>query len=136
MGKYERIAFDLLESALGDRFVRDDSRIFSFGPDAGTGEVDGTIDGQIAVQIGAGSQRQIRGDLLDLMWHPLPLKLLVLVDSQQHSAATPLRQSATIMARSRLHGAVVRLAGTPSEPLVDVDLLAGAGVRGGVDRRV
>ena len=40
MGKYEQIAIELLQAAFGDRFVRDDSRIFSFGPDAGTGEVE------------------------------------------------------------------------------------------------
>lgn len=124
MGKYERLVFEVLELAFGDRWVRDDTRIFSFGPDAGTGKVDGTIEGNIAVQVAAGSQKQIRGDLLDLMWHPLRLKLLVLVDSQQHGAATSVRQAATVMASSELHGAVVRLAGTPSEPFVDVDLLA------------
>lgn len=58
------------------------------------------------------------------MWHPLPLKLMVLVDSQKHSAATPVRQAASVMASAGMHGALVRLVGTASEPLVDVDLLA------------
>lgn len=124
VGKYEQVAFEVLELAFGDLWVRDDTRIFSFGPGAGTGEVDGTLDGNIVVQVAAGSQKQIRGDLLDLMWHPLPLKLLVLVDSQKHSAATSVRQAGVVMASSGLQGAVVRLAVTPSEPLVDVDLLA------------
>lgn len=124
VGKYERVAFEVLELAFGDRWHRDDTRVFSFGPGAGTGEVSGTLDGQIAVQVAAGSQKQIRGDLLDLMWHPLPLKLLILVDSEKRNAGTPVRQAATIMAGAGVAGAVVRLAGTPSEPLVDVDLLA------------
>lgn len=29
MGKHEDLAIDLLEAAFGDRFVRDDTRIFS-----------------------------------------------------------------------------------------------------------
>jgi hypothetical protein len=124
MGKYERLAIGLLESAFGDRFVRDDSRVYSFGPAAGTGEVSGTLDGQIAIQAAAGSQKQLRGDLLDLMWHPYPYKLLILVDAPKRSTAKAVRQAGEIMASSRTHGAVVRLAGTPSEPLVDVDLVA------------
>ena len=66
MGKYEAVALEVLELAFGDRFVRDDTRIFSFGPDAGTGEVDGTIDGRIAVEIGVGSMKPIRACVLDL----------------------------------------------------------------------
>jgi len=37
---------------------------------AGTGEIDGTIDGQIAVEIGVGSPKQIRASVLDLIFHP------------------------------------------------------------------
>lgn len=56
MGTYQRLAIGVLELALGDRWVRDDTRIFSFGPDAGTGEVSGVLDGEIAIQVAAGSQ--------------------------------------------------------------------------------
>lgn len=127
----------MLELAFGDRWVRDDSRIFSFGPDAGTGEVSGTLDGDIAVQIAAGSYRQIRGGLLDLIWHPYEVKLLVLVDTPKHAAGKSVRQGASIMNRAGVQGGVVRLAGIPQKPRVDVDLLAvqafvdglGAGVR-------
>jgi hypothetical protein len=61
MGKDEDIAIDLLEAAFGDRFVRDDSRIFSCGTDACAGEVDDTIDGQVAVEFAVGSGKQIQG---------------------------------------------------------------------------
>jgi hypothetical protein len=51
VGKNEDLAIELLRSAFGDRFVRDDTRIYSLGPDAGTGEVDGVIDGRIGIAI-------------------------------------------------------------------------------------
>jgi hypothetical protein len=38
MGKNEDLAIELLRSAFGDRWVRDDTRILSFGPDGGTRE--------------------------------------------------------------------------------------------------
>lgn len=124
MGQYADYAKSVLQAAFPDRWTVDDNRIFSFGPDAGTGEVSGVLDGRIAVQIACGSYKQIRGGLLDVIWHPYEVKLLVMVDTPQHSAAKSLKQAGTIMAGSKVRGGVVRLAGTPQEPKVDVDLLA------------
>lgn len=124
MSAYSDYAKTVLTAAFPDRWTVDDYRIFSFGPDAGTGEVSAILDGKIAVQIASGSYKQIRGGLLDVIWHPYDLKLLVLVDTPHHSAAKSLRQAEVIMAGSKAKGGVVRLAGTPQEPRVDVDLLA------------
>jgi hypothetical protein len=110
VGRYEQIAIELLESSFGDRWARDDTRIFSFGPDAGTGEVDGTIDGRIAVEVGVGSPKQVRASVLDLVLHPYPLKLLVLVDTPGHSAERSVRQSAAILSELRSAGVVIHLA--------------------------
>lgn len=110
MGKYEQIAFDLLESAFGDRLVRDDSRIFSFGPGAGTGEVDGTIDGRIAVEIGVGSGKQVRASVLEVAMHPHPGKLILLVDTPGHSTERAVTQVATILERLGCSGVVFRVA--------------------------
>ena len=62
VGKYDSYANDALRETFGDRFSTSDV-VFSFGPDAGTGEVDGTIDGNIAVEIGVGSPKQIRASV-------------------------------------------------------------------------
>ena len=70
MGKYDNYAKDVLRETFGGRFTTTDDVVFSFGPDAGTGEIDGTIDGQIAVEIGVGSPKQIRASVLDLIFHP------------------------------------------------------------------
>ena len=51
MGKYDSYAKEVLGETFGQRFSMDNV-VFSFGPDAGTGEVDGIIDDKIAVEIG------------------------------------------------------------------------------------
>ena len=108
MGKYDNYARDVLRQTFGERFDTTDV-VFSFGPDAGTGEVDGTIDGNIAVEIGVGSPKQVRASVLDLIFHPLPGKLLVLVDTPGHSTGPSVIQAATILGRAGCSGVVYRL---------------------------
>ena len=81
MGHYADYARSVLTAAFPDRWTVDDNRVFSFGPDAGTGELSGVLDGRIAVQIACGSYKQIRGGLLDVVWHPYDVKLLVMISS-------------------------------------------------------
>ena len=95
--------------------------VFSFGPDAGTGAVDGTIDGNIAVEIDVGSQKQVRASVLDLIFHPYPMKLLILVDTPEHETGRSVRQAGAILAQASKPGVVVRLTGTPSTPMLEVD---------------
>ena len=121
MGKYDSYAKDVLRETFGERFTTTDDVVFSFGPNAGTGEVDGTIDGRIAVEIGVGSPKQVRASVLDLMFHPFPVKLLVLVDTPEHVTGRSVRQAGAILAQASKPGVVVRLAGTPSTPLMEVD---------------
>lgn len=127
MGRYEEYALDILEEALGDRFVRSDSRLVPFGENAGFGEIDGVIDGRIGVEIGVGSPKQVRGGLLDLLWHPSPVKLVVLVDARHRGTTRSLRQVASILAGASTPGAVVRLSGTdnatPTQRQHDASLL-------------
>lgn len=122
VGKYERSAIELLETGFGERWIRDDSRVFSFGPDAGTGEVDGVIDGRLAVEIGVGSTKQIRASVLDLIFHPLPGKLLVLVDTPGHTTERSVVQTATILARAGCSGVVFRVPSSGGEEKLSADL--------------
>ncbi len=121
MGKYDAYAKDVLRETFGERFSIKNDVVFSFGPDAGTGEIDGTIDGQIAVEIGVGSPKQVRASVLDLILHPYPMKLLILVDTPEHETGRSVRQAGAILAQARRPGVVVRLSGTPSNPMLEVD---------------
>ena len=108
MGKYDSYAKEVLGETFGQRFSMDNV-VFSFGRDAGTGEVDGIIDDKIAVEIGVGSTKQVRGCVLDLIAHPLKGKLLILVDTPGHSTEPSVIQSATILGRAGCSAVVYRL---------------------------
>jgi hypothetical protein len=109
VGKYEDYAKGVLADTFGERWDPKNDFVFSFGPDAGTGEVDGSVDGVIAVEIAVGSPKQVRASLLDLMFHPLPGKLLVLTDTPGHSTERSAMQAGTILSRAGCSGVVFRL---------------------------
>ena len=50
-----------------------------YGNGAARRKIDGTITGQIAVEIETRTDKQIRGAVLDLICHPFPQKLLIIV---------------------------------------------------------
>ena len=87
-----------------------------------TGEVDGTIDGNIAVEIGVGSPKQVRASVLDLIFHPAPGKLLILVDTPGHSTEPSVIQAATILGRAGCSGIVFRLPAEGSGGNLQADL--------------
>ena len=109
MGIHDDYAKNVLRATFGERFSTTSDGVFSFGPGAGTGKADGIIDGNIAVEIGVGSPKQIRASVLDLIFHPLRGKLLVLVDTPGHSTRRSVQQAATILGRAGCSGVVYRL---------------------------
>ena len=82
--------------------------------------------GQVAVEIGMGSPKQVRASVLDLIMHPLPGKLLILVDTPGHSAERSVIQTATILGRAGCSGVVYRLPAEGDHDLeaIRVDLRA------------
>lgn len=51
----------------------------SFGDNAGTLKIDGTIGDDIAVEIESRASKQVRGAIIDIVCHPFPKKLIVLI---------------------------------------------------------
>ena len=49
------------------------------------------------------------------------MKLLILVDTPEHETGRSVRQAGAILAQASKPGVVVRLAGTPSKPMLEVD---------------
>ena len=111
LGIYDEYAKHVSARSFGSRFDTTSNVLFSFGEEGGTGAVDGTIDDQIAVEIGVGSPKQIRGGLLDLLWHPYPVKLLLLVDTPGHSTERCVGQGGAILSETNSRGMVFRLSG-------------------------
>lgn len=79
MGKHAELGLRLMTLAAGPLFVSDSSCTVNFGPDCGSAEIDGTVAGFVAVEIESREPKQVRGAILDLLLHPFPKKLLVLL---------------------------------------------------------
>jgi hypothetical protein len=81
--------------------------------------VDGTIDGRITVEVGAGSPKQIWVSVLDLALHPYPEKLLVPVDTPGHSTERSVKG---IQERLGCPGVVSRVVEGPDQEEVAEEL--------------
>jgi hypothetical protein len=110
VGKYDQYARDVMRSTFGDRWQEvTEATIFSFGEGAGYGQVDGVIDGAVAVEFGVGSPKQIRAAVLEPVLHPLEGKMLVLIDTPGHATQSSVVQAGRIMGALGSSGVVVRL---------------------------
>jgi hypothetical protein len=49
------------------------------------------------------------------------MKLLILVDTPEHETGRSVRRAGAILAEARKPGVVMRLAGTPSNPMLEFD---------------
>ena len=79
MGSHDTYGAEVLRAAAGQAFI---DRGPTVEVDYGAGRparVDGTLSGTIAVEVEARTSKQVRGAVLDLLFHPFPKKLLVLV---------------------------------------------------------
>ena len=98
MGELDATGKQLLHRAAGSLFSSDGpSTTFSFGPGAGNARIDGTVAGTVAVEIESRVPKQIRGALLDLILHPYPSKLLILLPAHTGNVTTAVRQAETIL---------------------------------------
>jgi hypothetical protein len=88
---------------------------------AGTARIDGTIDSEIAVEIESRASKQVRGALLDLAFHPLEKKLLVLINKYGNKMTSV--QARVILDRLCRLGkyAVLELDGTGNDPKLEAD---------------
>lgn len=72
---------------------------FSLGLESGTATIDGTVAGMVAVEIESRTPKQIRGALLDLLLHPFPKKLLIILPVHCGNERTALNQATSILGR-------------------------------------
>ncbi len=120
MGSYERAGIRLAREVFGDQWIRDDSRVYSFGPGGGTGEIDGIVRDEFAVEVAAGSPKQVRASVLDLAFHPIPQKLLLVVATSRQTLAGTV-QPAMILHRLGCSGIVFGVVGETGDLLYEGD---------------
>ncbi len=99
-GDFDRLGKTLMQQAAGPLFVRDGPSVsFSFGPEAGNARIDGTVAGVVAVEIESRALKQVRGALIDLLLHPYPKKLLLILPVYSGNAHTAVKQAQAILGR-------------------------------------
>jgi hypothetical protein len=86
--------------------------------------IDGVITGCCAIEIESRVAKQVRGALLDLLYHPLTKKLLILIPAHMSDPEGTAEHCREILDRYRRddeHIEVVLLRGTGHEPKPDED---------------
>ena len=99
MADHDRYGKDVIRSAAGSSF---ESSGLSFEVPLGTGmpaRIDGTVAGLIAVEIESRTSKQVRGAVLDLICHPFPKKLLVLLPVHMQNPGTTRLQCEYLFGR-------------------------------------
>lgn len=104
MGHHDRYGKGLLRDLLGDRYH--DGAACCAGrccwvdyETGGGGQIDGTIDSLVAVEIESRKITQILGALLKLLLHPYPKKLVVLLPAHIDNPALAKQQCEKILGR-------------------------------------
>jgi hypothetical protein len=128
MGSHDDYGKRLLRTVAGDAFVRSGPSVYI---DYGSGDpakIDGTVGGQVAVEVDSRTGKQVRGAVLDLVCHPYPKKLLVLIPA--YMSGYVAGQCGHILARflDPKDFRVVLLAGTGESPdqAADTERVRGA----------
>lgn len=90
------------------------------------GAIDGVVRPDVAVEIESRVAKQVRGAVLDLICHPYPKKLLVLLPAYMDNPSLTATQCRHILARfvPTGHFVVVVLAGKGSDERADPDVNA------------
>lgn len=100
MGELDTLGKGLMRLAAGELFTADAPSVcFEFGQGAGSARIDGTVAGTVAVEIESRVPKQVRGALLDLVMHPYPAKLLLLIPAHIGNSDTAVAQANVILAR-------------------------------------
>ena len=75
---HDKYGKDVMEQAVASRFCSSGSPV-QFNYANLKARIDGTVDSDIAVEIESRVFKQIRGAIMDLICHPYPKKLLILL---------------------------------------------------------
>jgi hypothetical protein len=88
----------VMKNAAGNAFSDGGSACtIRFGDDAAGARIDGVVGDSIAVEIESRTPKQIRGAVLDLIFHPYPRKLLLIIAGHQNDARQAANQCRYIL---------------------------------------
>ena len=86
--------------------------------------IDGTVSGEVAVEVESRTAKQVRGAVLDLLCHDYPKKLLLILPVHMSNAETTARQCRTALRKflAEADFRVVVLRGHGSKPKAQDDV--------------
>ena len=94
MGTHDDYGKKVMRTAFGSAYSDcGPSVLVTFGEGGGRGQIDGTIGPDIAVEIESRVPKQIRGAVLDLICHPFPKKVLILLPVHMGCTQTAVAQA-------------------------------------------
>lgn len=129
MGSHGRYGKEVLGAAAGERFRATGPATRIDYPGEG-GQIDGVVGETIAVEVESRTAKQVRGAVLDLLCHPFPKKLLVLIPAHMRpdETATQCRHLFLRFGLREEDYRVVVLRGTGDQPHLaeDVEIVRGA----------
>ena len=130
MGQHDDYGKRILRESAGGAF---DAYGASVEIDYGAGmpaRIDGTVSGRVAVEIDSRTAKQVRGAVLDLLCHPYPKKLLLILPVHMSNAETTARQCRTalqrFLAESDFRVVVLHGHGSDQKPKEDVRIVRSA----------
>ncbi len=121
---HDKYGKDLLRRILGNRFITGGPEV-EVPYEGVTAQIDGVVRDCCAVEISASVDKQVRGALLDLHFHPCDKKLLVLVYGSMNNPERTAKHCEDILERlgsSETRRRVVLLAGAGDLPREEEDL--------------
>lgn len=124
MGSHDKYGKQVLRLATNGEVVHSGQPVkvdFSAGLPA---RIDGAVGGNIAIEVDSRTSKQVRGALLDLICHPYPKELLLLLPVHMSDAEVAAKQSDHILAQfvPRESFRVVLLGGSGGNPKFDEDI--------------
>ena len=123
MGKHDTYGKKVMRKAFNSFDSKTINRIVNYN-DGGSANIDGVIGEKVAVEIESRASKQVRGALLDLIFHKYKKKLLVLLPVHQHNIYTTAKQCRFILGKdiNSKNYRVVVLKGTGNKPQLNNDI--------------
>lgn len=124
MGDHDIYGKSVMRQAAGSSYHEGGPSCYIDYGTAMPARIDGTIDDSIAVEIESRTSKQVRGAVLDLICHPYPKKLLVLIPKHMKAATTEgLCRNALGRFVDEKDFSVVSLTGTGHQHQLEQDVL-------------
>jgi len=124
VGKHDKYGKKIFEIAIWGACETSGANIQVDYKDGGSGNIDGVLDHQIAIEIESRVSKQVRGALVDLIFHQYPKKLMIFLPVYMNDPKRTVAQCKFILSRfvNEKDFLVVLLCGHGNDPQIENDV--------------